>query len=345
MAERNDVRELTPAPEDAFELMQAITGFWLAPTLAVAVRLGLPDILADTPCTATEIAAAAGCDPGAVTRLLNALASVGVFTRRADGRYGPSAKSLLLREDHPGRLGHLFDIGMSGENLAAWNALEEAVRNGGCAFELQHGVDWVAYLDERPARRDRFAAAMTSTTRSSEEALLDGYDFGRFTHVVDIGGSHASLTGGLLQRHPEARGTVFDLPDIVNSGRISWANAAFASRLEAVGGSFFEAVPEGDLHILKQVLHDWDDEDALAILRTVRKAARPDGRLAIIETVLPDTAEPHPAWGMDMVMMVATGGRERSAREYRALLRAAGFEPVSLTATRSQYSVIEARPI
>jgi hypothetical protein len=343
MAVQKDSAPPPTTTEDADFLMQTIMSLWIAPSLAVAVRLGLPDIVMGTPRSAAEIAAAAGCDAQAVARLLNALASVGVFERLGD-RYGPTRRSELLREDHPGRLGPLLDIGMAGENLAAWNGLEEAVRRGCSAFEVQHGVDWVEYLRDRPERRDRFGQAMTATTRASELALLDGYDFGRFARVIDVGGSQASLVGGLLQRNPDARGVVFDLPGIVEAGKALWRDAPFATRLEAIGGSFFDAVPEGDLHLLKQVLHDWDDDDARAILQNVRRAAPSDGRIAIIETILPDDPVSHPGWGMDLVMMVTTGGRERSAEEYRALLRSTGFEPIGVTPTRSRYSVLEARP-
>ena len=186
---------------------------------------------------------------------------------------------------------------------------------------------------------------MTATTRATEEAVLSHHDFGHFEQVVDIGGSHASLVGRLLERYPQARGVVFDLPDTVEAGRRAWLNASFADRLEAVGGDFFKAVPGGDLYLLKLILHDWQDDRAVAILSTIRKAIHPGGRVAIIETVLPDDSTPHMGWALDIAMMVTTGGRERSLAEHTELLRRAGFAVTGCDPTPSMYSIIEARPV
>jgi len=338
-------RAAEAASEDAGFLLNTIMGFWLAPSLAVAARLKLPDIVADGPLTAPDISARTGTDELAVARLLNALASVGIFERLPGGRYGPTGRSDLLRDEHPSRLGHLIDIGMAGENLAAWSSLEAAIRQGKCAFDLRHGVHWIEYLRDRPERRSQFDAAMMATTRASEQAVLEGHDFGAFERVIDIGGSHASLIGALLSRHPHARGVVFDLPEAIETGKASWRDSAFAPRLEAVGGDFFESAPDGDLYLLKLILHDWGDADAIAILKTIRRAIRPNGRIAIIETILPADGSPHMGWGLDIVMMVTTGGRERSADEHRMLLEAAGFAVVGLSPTASMYSVLEARAV
>jgi hypothetical protein len=333
-----------PRPDDAGFLFNLIMSFWLTPTIAMASRLKLPDLVAEHPIEAEEAALATGTDAQALTRLLNALASAGIFERLADGRFGPTGRSELLRSNHPSALGHLIDIGMAGENLAAWTSLEDSLRQGKCAFDLQHGINWIDYLDQRPDRRAQFASAMTATTRATEQAVLTDYDFGDFDTAVDVGGSHASLVGGLLQKHQQARGIVFDLPETVAAGKAMWAGAPFASRLEAVGGDFFQSVPSGDLYLLKLILHDWDDAQAIAILKSIRKAALPDARVAIIETILPADGSPHMGWGLDIVMMVTTGGRERTADQLKALLEQAGFDFLSLTPTRSMYSVMEARP-
>ncbi|HLS99260.1 MAG: methyltransferase [Porticoccaceae bacterium] len=331
-------------PDPAAFFMNTIMGFWLGPTLWVTVRLQLAERVAAGPRTAAVLAAEAGVDRDHLRRILNALASVGIFQRDGE-QYGATAYSALLCQDHPGGLAQLIDTSLGGQNFVAWSSLEEAVRTGGSAFDIHHGMDWIEYLDRHPERRDIFATAMTATTRATEEAVLSHHDFGYFERVVDIGGSHASLVGRLLERYPEARGAVFDLPDTVEAGRRSWRNAPFASRLEAVGGNFFEAVPEGDLYLLKLILHDWQDEQAVAILATIRKAIRPAGRVAIIETVLPDDGSPHLGWALDIAMMVTTGGRERSLAEHTELLRRAGFAVTGCDPTPSMYSVIEARPV
>lgn len=324
-------------------LMNVIMGCWTAPTLLSATRLQLPERVAEQPRDAAELAAVVGADEGHLRRVMNALCSIGVFRRDPDGRYGPTAASDLLRGDHPAGYAALLDTAVSGQNRDAWTAMEESIRTGRCAFDIRHGEDWIAYLDHHPERRDIFAQAMTATTRATEEAVLNSHDFGKFSQVVDIGGSNASLVGRLLENTPDARGIVFDLPDTVTAGRSHWRDAAFADRLEAVGGDFFKSVPTGDLYLLKLILHDWRDEQARDILRNIRRAIRPGGRVAIIETVLPDEPTPHMGWGLDIAMMVTTGGRERSLPEHTQNLNAAGFEVICCAPTASMYSVIEAR--
>lgn len=330
--------------EAAEFLLNVAMGFWLGPSLWVAVQLKLADHLAEAPVGAAELARKLEVDPGHLRRLLNALAGAGVFRRLDDDRYGATSVSELMRTDHPSGLGDLIDISTGGQNYLAWTSLLDAVRTGGSAFDIHHGMNWVEYLDKHPDRREVFAKAMTATTRATENAVLENHDFGHFEKVVDIGGSHASLVGRLLERYPRARGVVFDLPDTVAAGKRHWQDAPFADRLEAVGGDFFDSVPEGDLYLLKLILHDWEDDRAVAILESIRRAIRPGGRVAIIETVLPDDDAPHMGWGLDMAMMATTGGRERSLAEHSALLSRAGFQVIDCYPTPSMYSVIEAGP-
>jgi hypothetical protein len=325
--------------------MEAIMGVWLRPSLWVAVRLKLPDLLAGGRRTLDQLAAETSTDRAALFRLLNALSSVGVFKRVDDRAYESTAISELLRSDNPSGLANLVDISLGGENYLAWSSLIDAIRAGGCAFDIHHGVNWVDYLRDHADRHATFAAAMTATTRASEQAVLDAHDFGQFELAVDIGGSHASLIGRLLDRHPSARGVVFDLPETVATSRVAWAGEPFAPRLQAVGGDFFNAVPEGDLYLLKMILHDWQDAEAAAILKTIRSSIRPDGRIAIIETILPNDGSPHTGWGLDMAMMATTGGRERTRAEHERLFAEAGFEAIGCTPTPSMYSVLEARPV
>jgi hypothetical protein len=326
-------------------LADTIMSSWLRPSLWVAVQLKLADRLAHGRRTADDLAAETATDPTALFRLLNALSSVGVVKRVADRAYEGTAVSKLLCSDDPSGLADLADTALGGENYAAWGSLMEAVRVGGCAFEIQHGAHWTEYLRERPDRHAVFAAAMTATTRVTEQALLESHDFGQFELAVDVGGSHASLIGALLDRHPSARGVVFDLPETIETSRVAWADAPFAPRLQGVGGDFFKAVPEGDLYLLKQILHDWMDPEAVAILKTIRRAIRPSGRIAVIEQMLPSDGSPHAGWGADLVMMAITGGRERTCSDYERMFAEAGFAPIGYTATPSRFSVLEGRAV
>lgn len=326
-------------------LYPMIMKFWLAPTLALAVQLKLPDLIADGPKSAEELATATSTHLPHLRRMLNALTAENIFTLGEDHRFGPTPLSECLRAGHPSALAHLLNTCAYGENLAAWTELESCVRTGEYAFKVKHGMGWVDYLRGRPDRSEVFAAAMTAVTRANEEAVMRAYEFGQFECAVDIGGNQGTLIGRILQRYPKARGVVFDVPETVETGRVTWQNQPYAARLSAVGGDFFKSVPAGDLYLLKHILHDWSDEDALRILASVRRAMVPGGRILLIEAVLPEQPVPHLGWGLDVTMMAVTGGKERTLAEFDLLFEHAGFRRAGCTPTASLDNVIEARPV
>jgi hypothetical protein len=185
---------------------------------------------------------------------------------------------------------------------------------------------------------------MTSTTRAFEDAILASDPFPAFRFAVDVGGSHGSLLRRLLKQNPEAKGVVFDLPEVI-AGLPDGSHDGLDGRITGIGGDFFASVPAGgDLYLLKWILHDWGDDEARTILRRVREAVQADGRLAILETVLPDAPVDHPGWMMDMTMLVITGGRERTAAEIAGLLDETGWRPGRVVATDSPLSVVLASP-
>jgi hypothetical protein len=317
-------------------------GLWLSRAVWLAAHLRLADVIGAGPATAQQIAEASGTHAESVERLLLALAAEGVFARDEEGRYRPTAASDLLRSDHPRSQRALMDTLLGGEAFEAWGAIEASVRTGQTAFDARHGVSWLDYYAAHPEAGRAFAEAMTDTTRAFEEAILAVDPFGEFALAVDVGGSHGSLLRRLLERRREARGIVLDLPEVVAGLP---APNGLGDRLTGVGGDFFDAVPAGgDLYLLKFILHDWDDERAETILRRVREAVRPDGRLAVIETVLPDAPVDHPGWLMDLNMLVMTGGRERTADIYAAILRRAGWSIEDVVPTASPLSVVMASP-
>jgi hypothetical protein len=328
---------MSTADDAATFLLKTATSGWIAPTLWLAVEWRIPDLVAAAPRTADELAELCNAHADSLRRMLDALSSLGVFTRDDQGRYGASAISSLLCAEAPASLAWLISTSCGGENYDAWSNLEQAVRTGDCAFLLRHGMTWLDYHRKRPDRGEVFARAMTAMTRASESALLAAHDFGDFSLAVDVGGSQGSLVAQLLVQNPSARGIVFDLPETIARVRPS------TDRLEAIGGDFFVAVPAGDLYLLKIVLHDWQDAEAILILKSIRRAVLPNGRVAIIETLIPDAPEPHYVWGRDIAMLALTGGRERTLAQYRGLLSAAGFSIAKVT-QQLPYSVIEGVP-
>ena len=333
------------AREDSDFALRTLGGFRLSRAVWLAARLRLADLVGDAPASVRDIAAASNTDADALERLMRALAASGVFRREDDGRFGQTPTSDLLRSDHPRSQRAWLECVLGGEMFEAWGAIESGVRTGRPAFDTRHGVSWVEYYRRHEDAAALFADAMSATTHAFEDALMAVDPFPRFSLAVDVGGSQGSLLRRLMQRDGAARGVLFDLPDVIERWR-GEHHDDLDGRLTTAAGDFFENVPSGgDLYLLKFVLHDWDDERALTILRHVREAVAPGGRIAIVETVLPDTPAEHPGWLFDLNMLVVTGGRERTAREFTTLLDHAGCAVERTTPSDSPLSVILTEPV
>src|SRR3954447_13761942 len=328
-----------PAPENPIETILRIgAGLWQSRALWAAARLRIADGIGDAPATVEEIAGKTGTRPDMLERLLNALAAIGIFARAEDGLYAHSDLSLLLRSDHPLSQRAFVESVFGNEHYEGWGAIDQSVRTGETGFSRHYGADVFAYFTANPEAGQLFSEAMTATTRLMEAVLLATYTPPAFSLAVDVGGSQGTLISGLLGANPEARGILFDLPDLVERARPKLAG----DRIEAIGGDFFKSVPEADLYLLKLILHDWTDEQSEAILANIRKAIRPGGHVVIIESILPEIVQPHPGYFMDLNMMVMTGGRERKASEYAAMLEKTVFRLEKVVPTPALLSVVEA---
>lgn len=332
--------EGTP-PEVAF--IQMATGYWVSKAIYVAARLGVADLLTGGPRTVEQLAAAAGAHAPTLRRLLRALAGVGVFREEADGRYGLTPMAEFLRADAPGsQRGFVLHVGES-PSWMAWDGLLESVRTGESAFRAVHGEEVFPYYAAHPESNEPFNAAMTELSNVVSAAVTEAYDFSRFRRIADVGGGRGALMAAILRATPGARGVVCDQPEVAAAALAALEAAGVAGRCEYAGIDFFESVPGGaDAHVLKWIIHDWDDERALAILRNCRRALADGGRLLMVEAVVPEGNEPSFSKQMDLQMLVMTGGRERTAAEYRALLARAGFEMTNVIPTKSPVSIVEA---
>ncbi len=320
-----------------FALIRLASGLWVSRALWAAAHLRIADAVRDEPTPLEAIAAATGASAPNLRRLMNALVAAEIFVAAGEDSYAHSAISPFLRSDHPISQRDFIASVFGGEHYAAWGALEESLTSGTTAFDSVYGMPVFDWYNGHPAEAQLFSRAMAGSTRILEAALLASWSPPPFELAVDIGGSRGTLLAALLARAPDARGILFDLPDIADSVR----GALPSDRIEAVGGDFFDSVPEGDLYLLKLILHDWTDEQSLAILRSIRAAIRPGGRIAIIETILPEQVQPHPGYLFDLNMMVMTGGRERSAAEFGALLDQSGFRLESVTPTPTPMGVVQ----
>jgi len=331
----------TVPPEVA--LLELVTAGWLSQAVCAAAELGIADVLANGPLDAPAIARALGCDASAVYRLLRALAQHGVFRHEPDGRFAQSPLSAALRTDAPGSLRSFARYVGHPAARAHWSALDGAVRSGEPAVPALRGMPFFAYTQADPAFGAVFNDAMTSIADLAERAVLAAYDVTQLGTVVDVGGGQGRLLAGLLARAPEARGVLFDLPEVVAGAPLLLGQRGVRDRCIVEAGSFFERAPTGgDTYVLKHILHDWDDERALVILHNLRDAMRSGARLVIIESVLPEGAAPHFGTLQDLEMLVSVGGKERTEADFRALLEQARFTLARVVPTASPLSVLEA---
>jgi hypothetical protein len=320
-------------------LVGLASGLWVSRALWAAARLGIADAVREEATPLAEISAKTGTHEGNLGRLMNVLVSAGVFAAAGPGRYAQGPLSPFLRSDHPLSQRAFIDAVFGGEHYASWGAIDQSLTGGTTAFDSVYGIPVFDWYSSHPDEAQLFSRAMGSTTLLLEAALLACWTPPAFELAVDIGGSRGTLVSALLNRNPEARGILFDLPDIADAVR----GALPSPRMEAVGGNFFEAVPEGDLYLLKLILHDWTDEQSATILGRIRSAIRPGGRVAIIENILPEQVEPmNPGYLMDLNMMVMTGGRERTASEFGVLLERTGFRVEAVTPTPLPMGVVQA---
>jgi hypothetical protein len=333
----------------AAALHQLIFGATATKIVTAAVELGLPEHLAAGPRPVGDLAADAEVDPEALTRLLRGLAGLGVVRQLDPDRFGLTGLGERLRPGSPDAVHAIFAMLWGSEGWSAWGGLVECVRTGLPAWDAVHGQTWVEYYDAHPAASRTFNRAMSQHTRGTAAALVEACQVSRFHTVVDVGGGDGMLLASMLAREPDLRGVVFDLPAGLTDAGLTAEAMGVADRFRVVPGDFFAEVPEqADAYVLKQVLHDWSDDDAVRILRRCRAAMRRDSRLLVLERVLPDLAGPEhaPALLLDIHMLTVTGGRERTLAEFGDLLDESGFTLTGLTGPLPpfDYHVLEAAP-
>jgi hypothetical protein len=326
------------------KMNRLITGYWRTQVVYVAAKLGLADLLVDGPRTVADLARATQTHAPSLFRLLRGLASLGVFAEEADGRFGLTPLAECLRSDIPGSQRALAI--MSGEeHYQAWGQLLYSVETGKIAFDKIYGQPVFEFLSQNLEQAKVFDAAMVGVHGRETAAMTDAYDFSDIPVLADIGGGNGSLLTTVLTKHPHLRGILYDLPGVAERAKANLQAAGVAERCEVIGGSFFEAIPAGaDAYLMRHILHDWDDERATTILKNVRKAIRPNGRLLVVEGVIPPGNDPSFGKLLDLTMLVIPGGKERTEDEYRALFAAGGFELARIVPTEAEVSVIEGQP-
>lgn len=310
-----------PPPQTILEIL---FGMWRARALHIAARLELADHLAAGPRTAAALAAPTGMDAAALERLLRALASIGVFRAQDDGAYANTPLSEALRTGVPGTVRDFVLCFAEDWMLETWKAFPQVIKDGVPAFDPTSGTGLFDFFTEHgPESASTFDAAMTNFSALINPMVAQAYDFSSWKRVADVGGGEGSLLADVLGAHPHLHGVLQDRAEVIaRSGRYL---SALADRSETVSGDFFETVPaDADGYLLKHVLHDWDDENAVRILRTVRESMPAHARLLIVEFVLTPGSGPDLPVFLDLVML-AYGGRERTEAEFAGLCERAGL--------------------
>lgn len=337
-----------PTVPPQIALARMMTGYAVAQLIYVAARLGLADLLKDGAQNIDELARRTETDKNSLYRVMRGLVAVGVLTENEADGFELSAIGQCLCTGVPGSMSAMALC--SDESYSVWSHLLHTVKTGETAFNHLYDMDRYQYLRQHPEAAAKFHAAMSGLSAQVAEAVVTLYDLSSFDKVIDVGGGSGTLLLTLLRAHPSLRGVLFDQPEAVEEAREQFANDPVAARCEVVAGDFWTSVPAGgDAYLLSHVLHNWDDENSLRILRNCRAAMEPQSKLLIIEIVLPvhlsQSPMTYPIVMTDLQMLVMTGGRERTESEFRALLQDAGFELQRVIQTRGLDSLIECVPV
>jgi hypothetical protein len=343
VAEVSQAQELPPQ----MVLLQMVTGYWVAQSIYAAAKLGIADLLTTGARSFEELASTTAANPQALFRLLRALASVGIFAETEPGWFTLTPLAEFLRSDVPGSLRDVSIMMGDPEHYSSWGNIMHSLMTGKSAFEDLYLMNAFQYFSQNPLPAAIFDRAMTSFSSMENDAVVGAYDFAAMSHIVDVAGGHGSLLTTILQANPHTEGTLFDQPDVIARAKSAIAQHPVSDRCQLVSGSFFESVPaEADAYLLKHIIHDWDDERSIAILKACHQAMTASSKLLIIEAVIPPGNVPSVGKLLDINMLVmCPGGKERTEAEYQQLFAAAGFKLTRVIPTNSVVSIVEGIPI
>jgi hypothetical protein len=327
-------------------LRQMLVGYRISQSIYVAAKLGLADLLKDGPQSSDELATAVAAHPDALHRLLRVLAGVGVFAQVDQRRFTLTPMGALLQRGVPGSYwGHAV---LTGEWW--WRAYADllyTVKTGETAHSHVYGMEAFAYFAQHPETGELFHAGIATRTGLMSMAIAAAYDFSGIHTLIDVGGGNGNLIAAILQANLTMRGVIFELPYILDVARSLLDGQGLTERCDVVAGDFFASVPcGGDAYILRAIVHDWDDARAGVILKNCHRAMQGQGKLLLVERVLPERAEQAPQVVLeDLEMLVMSGGRERPEAEFRALFETAGFTLTNIVSTPYEVSIIEGVPV
>jgi O-methyltransferase domain len=322
-------------------LLEMVTGMWIAQAVGVAAKLALADHVEPNGTSVNELAKATGTNSDALYRILRALASIGVFKEESCQVFHHTPISECLKSDHPNSMRH-WAIFQTSLNWEHWGELEYTVKTGKNAVEKVRGEKPFEHMAKHPEKAEIFDKAMTNISRMEIDAVISAYDFSRFETIADIGGGYGTTLFAILGANTNVKGILFDLPHVLEGVKKQVDAAGLSDRIQIEKGSFFDSVPAGaDSYLMKHIIHDWSDDEAIQIMKNVRSRISKSGKLLLVELVIADRNSKL----LDLEMLVVTTGKERTTEEYAAIMAKAGFKLERIVPTVSMASVLEGSPL
>jgi len=325
------------------KLMSMVFGFMVSQAISVIARLGIADLLQEGSRSAADLAETTNAHPHSLYRVMRALASKGIFHEHENKTFSLTPMGNLLKKNPLDGIGGFSAFFCSDWHWPVWGSLDYSVRSGEPAFEKVYSQSFFSYLEECPRASQIFNEGMTSFSAATGEAVLDAYDYSGIKRLIDVGGGHGYLLASIVRHYPEMTGILFDSPSVINGAQPILNACNTDSQFELVGGDFFEKIDvKGDAIIMKHILHDWDEKSCLKILRNCHAALPKNGKLLVVEMVIPGPNQPAIGKWLDLQMLVFLHSCERTEEEYAILFAKAGFKLTGVFPSMSPLSLIEA---
>jgi hypothetical protein len=331
-------------PPAHVSILQLLNGAHVAGAVSCLAQLGIPDLIENAPKSAEELASQIGADPQALYRLMRATASVGVLSEGSDGKFSQTPMSTVLRSDATPSLRSLAIMGGREWHGRGWSHLEYCVRTGKQALEQIYGAPIFEYLKQNPAEGQIFNDAMTQYSMIDSPAVADAYNFDGIRSIVDVAGGHGLLLATILKRNPQMRRTLYEVQHVLEGARNGPLKPVM-ERCTLASGDMFSSVPAGaDAYIMKHIIHDWPDDRCVQILKACRKSVNPGGKLLVVDNVIHPGNDFSPGKFLDLQMLIFPSGCERTEKQFRALLAAAGWQLSRIIPTAAAESIVEGIP-
>lgn len=330
-----------PSSPPGAVLMQIASGAMLTQAVGVGAKLAIADLLKDGGKSVDDLAQATGAHPRSLYRVMRSLASVGIFRETSPRVFENTPISDLMRSDVPDSMRNSAIFMAEPWHYNVWGNMLHSVMTGESAWKETHGMEVFDWFGQHSEAADNFNKTMTELSAGVTQAVIEAYDFSNIDTLADIAGGHGYLLSKILAANPNLKGILFDVESVIKGADSMFQSNGVADRAEKVSGDFFIKVPTADAYIMKNIIHDWDDERSVLIMKNIHTAMNGQGRLLLIEMVVPAGNEPHYSKILDLEMLTSPGGIERTEEEYRDLFAQAGFRLARVIPTKSPYSVIE----